>query len=112
MDLTNYTGSLAKFFNGVDLDVLEVICNTILPQTDYSYCLYNAKFSSLTNVEKFLKKVGYISNASYMFAETIIDNIDIMEQVVLGKNAILKGSNFAEGATMKERNLQIGGHKA
>lgn len=30
----------------------------------------------------------------------------------LGKNAILKGSNFAEGATMKERNLQIGGHKA
>ena len=89
LDLTNYTGSLAKFFNGVDLDVLEVICNTILPQTDYSYCLYNAKFSSLTNVEKFLKKVGYISNASYMFAETIIDNIDIMEQVVLGKNAIL-----------------------
>ena len=89
LDLTNYTGSLAKFFNGVDLDVLEIICNTILPQTDYSYCLYNAKFSSLTNVEKFLKKVGYISNASYMFAETIIDNIDIMEQVVLGKNAIL-----------------------
>lgn len=30
----------------------------------------------------------------------------------LGKNAILKGSNFAEGAMMKERNLQIGGHKA
>ena len=30
----------------------------------------------------------------------------------LGKNAILKGSNFAEGATMKERNMQIGGHKA
>ena len=29
-----------------------------------------------------------------------------------GKNAILKGMNFEEGATAKERNRQIGGHKA
>ena len=29
-----------------------------------------------------------------------------------GKNAILKGLNFKEGATAKERNEQIGGHKA
>ena len=29
-----------------------------------------------------------------------------------GKNAILKGMNFEEGATAKERNKQIGGHKA
>ena len=29
-----------------------------------------------------------------------------------GKNAILKGMNFEEGATAKERNSQIGGHKA
>ena len=29
-----------------------------------------------------------------------------------GKNAILKGLNFKEGATAKERNKQIGGHKA
>ena len=29
-----------------------------------------------------------------------------------GKNAILKGLNFAEGATQRERNSQIGGHKA
>ncbi len=28
-----------------------------------------------------------------------------------GKNAILKGLNFEDGATMKERNLQLGGHK-
>ena len=30
----------------------------------------------------------------------------------LGKNAILRGLNFEEGATAKERNEQIGGHKA
>lgn len=29
-----------------------------------------------------------------------------------GKNAILKGTSYAEGATAKERNKQIGGHKA
>jgi len=29
-----------------------------------------------------------------------------------GKNAILKGTSYAEGATAKERNSQIGGHKA
>ncbi len=29
-----------------------------------------------------------------------------------GKNAVLKGLNFEEGATAKERNRQIGGHKA
>ena len=29
-----------------------------------------------------------------------------------GKNAILKGTNLKEGATAKDRNQQIGGHKA
>ena len=28
-----------------------------------------------------------------------------------GKNAILKGTSFREGATGKERNQQVGGHK-
>ena len=41
-----------------------------------------------------------------------------MQQAVLtikkkfGKNAILKGMNLEEGATAKDRNSQIGGHKA
>ena len=29
-----------------------------------------------------------------------------------GKNAILKGMDLEEGATAKDRNNQIGGHKA
>ena len=29
-----------------------------------------------------------------------------------GKNAILKGTNFEEGATSVDRNQRIGGHKA
>ena len=41
-----------------------------------------------------------------------------MQQAVLdikkkyGKNAILKGMNLEESATAKDRNSQIGGHKA
>ena len=29
-----------------------------------------------------------------------------------GKNAILKGTNYLDGATTRERNSQIGGHKS
>ena len=29
-----------------------------------------------------------------------------------GKNAILRGMNYEDGATARERNLQIGGHRA
>lgn len=36
--------------------------------------------------------------------------IDIKKK--FGKNAVLKGMNFEEGATAKDRNRQIGGHKA
>ncbi len=36
--------------------------------------------------------------------------INIKQQ--FGKNAVLKGKNLEEGATSKERNEQIGGHKA
>ena len=31
---------------------------------------------------------------------------------IYGKNALLKGMNLEEGATTRERNQQIGGHKA
>ena len=36
--------------------------------------------------------------------------LDIRDR--FGKNALLKGTNYQEGATMIERNQQIGGHKA
>ena len=36
--------------------------------------------------------------------------VDIRKK--FGKHAILKGLNLEEGATARERNRQIGGHKA
>lgn len=50
--------------------------------------------------------------------EEILDREKRMQEAVLsikkkyGKNAILKGMNLEEGATAKDRNKQIGGHKA
>ena len=89
LDLSNYTGSLAKFFNGVDLDKLKIVCDKTLPQTNYSYCLYNAKFESVDTLTALLNCIGLISNGSYMFAETIIDNVDIMNQVSFNNGAII-----------------------
>ena len=31
---------------------------------------------------------------------------------MFGKNSVLRGTSFEEGATARERNQQIGGHKA
>ncbi len=50
-------------------------------------------------------------------AETLAKEKKMQEAVLsikkkYGKNAILKGMNLEEGATAKERNRQIGGHKA
>ena len=50
--------------------------------------------------------------------KTALEKERKMQEAVLsikkrfGKNAILKGINYEEGATAKERNQQIGGHKA
>lgn len=39
-------------------------------------------------------------------------NAVLLIQKKYGKNALLKGMNFQEGATARDRNSQIGGHKA
>lgn len=44
--------------------------------------------------------------------ERLVQEAEIAIKQRYGKNAILKGLNFEEGATAKERNQQIGGHKA
>ena len=44
--------------------------------------------------------------------ERRIQEVQLKIKQRFGKNAILRGLNFSEGATAKERNEQIGGHKA
>ena len=50
--------------------------------------------------------------------ETLLTRERRMQETIInikkrfGKNALLRGLNFEEGSTARERNRQIGGHKA
>lgn len=86
-------------------------------------------FKRIVNPKLTIRRIGVAANnvISESQAET---QLDLFEEEVdtsrerkqqeaiisirrkFGKNAILKGMDFEEGATARERNNQIGGHKA
>ena len=79
-------------------------------------------------MNKDLLKVSIRQNAIYLplieeekkqeEEEAALDREKRMQEAMLnikkkfGKNAVLKGMNLQEGATARDRNEQIGGHKA
>ena len=69
-----------------------VICNNVVPEEYMQYSFFMPA-KDLERDRKVQKAVLEIKNK-------------------FGKNAILKGISFEEGATTRERNNQIGGHKA
>ena len=81
LDLSDYTESLAKFFNGVDLDKLYVACRKDLPQTDLSYCFYGSSFSTPTRLDNILNHITTVSNMEYCFYGTSTSNIDVLNHV-------------------------------
>lgn len=103
LDLSNYTESLAKFFDGVDLDKLEIICNNNLPQTDLSYCFYNSSFSTNDAINKLLTKVSSITNLDYCFYKTTIDSVDILDEINMGDSSSMNYT-FAECPNIKSLN--------
>lgn len=106
LDLSNYTESLAKFFDGVDLDKLEIICNSNLPQTDLSYCFYNSSFSTNDAINKLLTKVSSITNLNYCFYRTTINSVDILEDINMGESSSMNYT-FAECPNIKELNSVV-----
>lgn len=71
---------------------VNISCNNVLPEGFHQYHLFvDAK--ELERSRKLQKAVLQIKNK-------------------YGKNAVLKGMNLEEGATTRERNRQIGGHKS
>jgi surface protein len=103
LDLSNYTESLAKFFDGVDLDKLEIVCTNNLPQTDLSYCFYNSTFSTNTAIDKLLTKVSSITNLDYCFYKTTIDSVDILDEINMGASSSMNYT-FAECPNIKSLN--------
>lgn len=95
IDLTNYTESLARFFDGVDLDKMQIICKGSMPQTDLSYCFYNTTFSKLQSITTLLNKVANIVNLDYCFYKTTINNTSVISSIKMGANSTMNYT-FAE----------------
>lgn len=95
IDLTNYTESLARFFDGIDLDKMQIICKGSMPQTDLSYCFYNATFSKLQSITTLLNKVANIVNLDYCFYKTTINNTSVISSIKMGANSTMNYT-FAE----------------
>lgn len=69
------------------------------------------------NANRIVKDAGFyqfdlFTDTSKLEKEKKVQTAMLEIKKKFGKNAILKGTNFLEGATMRERNEQVGGHKA
>ena len=90
LDLSNYTGSLAKFFDGVDLRQLTLVCSNKLPQTDLSYCFFNSTFDKDSQVAPILNNLNVINNMEYCFYKTSVKDVSILNKI-----------NFQSGTSMR-----------
>ena len=95
LDLSNYTESLAKFFDGVDLDKLKIVCTNKLPQTDLSYCFYNSTFSDDVAINTILSNVSRITNLDYCFYRTTVADTSILSKINMGDSSTMNYT-FAE----------------
>ena len=57
-------------------------------------------------------QVDLFTNTTKMEKEKQLQEVMLGLKKKFGKNAVLKGTNYLDGATMRERNKTIGGHKA
>ena len=57
-------------------------------------------------------QIDLFTDVSKLEKEKNLQNAIVGLKQRFGKNAVLKGTNFLEGTTMRERNGQIGGHRA
>ena len=90
---------------------LNIVANHVLPEADAP-----KKNEGFVQLDLFTDYAALEAKQERERAE--LEREKKMQQAMLtikkkfGKNAILKGMNLEEGATAKDRNAQIGGHKA
>ena len=121
-NLSGYTSSTAEIVNAT-MDLFDRIVNKKLLVRRVTVCACNLQDESVRKQNNApiqmtlfidyeeLEKQEQIREAAYE-REKQRQNAIIDIRKKFGKNAILKGMNFEEGATTIDRNLQIGGHKA
>ncbi|MDD2978661.1 MAG: DNA repair protein [Hespellia sp.] len=89
----------------------------------YAIRLYEQIVDRRTPLHRFYLTFNHVVDERYKQYDLFTDPVELerehrMQKAMLeikekyGKNAILKGMNLEEGATTRERNRQIGGHKS
>ncbi len=122
INLDGYTSSTKKIMGAVsdlydrivDKDLLVrrmyVVANHVLPEADAP-----KKRNETCQLDLFTdyaaEEAKQRAEAAKLEREKKIQAAILAIKKKYGKNAILKGMNLQEGATAKDRNMQIGGHK-
>ena len=90
---------------------LNIVANHVLPEADVPK--KNAGFEQLDLFTDYAAlEVKQAQEQAELEREKKMQQAMLTIKKKFGKNAILKGMNLEEGATAKDRNAQIGGHKA
>ena len=113
-NLPKQTSSTTLITNAVmelyDKIVINIVANKLVDEHSVKNANKYEQLDLFTDYE-ILKKQREKENAESEREKRMQNTIlDIKKK--FGKNAILKGMNLQEGATAKDRNNQIGGHKA
>ena len=89
---------------------INISANRLIPESEASENTAPEQLDIFTDYEE-VERQKKAAEAEFE-REKRLQNTIISLKKKFGKNTILKGMNFAEGATAKDRNQQIGGHKA
>ena len=89
---------------------LNITVNNVIPEEKVTQGNNTIQLDLFTDYEQIRKQKQ--AEKKRLEKERRIQETQISIKKRFGKNAILRGLNFEEGATAKERNNQIGGHKA
>jgi len=107
-------GAIEKLYNEIvnnDLLVRRMYIGAInLIPKDKKMDLGYMQFDIFSNPEEKIEAENNLTKD--LESENKLQHAIINIQKKYGKNSVLKGMNYEEGATTKERNKQIGGHKA
>lgn len=89
---------------------INITANKVLSETDAKRSVKGEQLNIFTDYGKSEEERNKIEKE--LSKEKNVQKAVLGIKKKYGKNAILKGMNFEEGATAKSRNSQIGGHKA
>ena len=102
--ITPATASLQKITEGV-LSIFDRI-------TDKNLFIRRINISADNVISQKEEQIDLFTDVNAQKREMSLQNTMLKIQSKFGKNSILKASDYEEGATLRQRNEQIGGHKA